>query len=144
METNPLANSIAKIIDRPLRVLVIDDDPVHTLFSETFLGSETTRVLTAATAEDGLELLQNNEFDFVLLDYELPGMTGLQMLETARLRGIRPMPPVMLVTQHRDASVANAAYEAGVCHVFMKPVDWRLLAQMVKYYLTAPEARRLR
>lgn len=129
-------------MQRPLNVLVVDDDPIQSLCSSAFLTSESIWVTTAISAKQGLVKLDEGDFDMILLDYEMPGMNGVEFLHAARAAKPGFKTPVMLVTQHRDPAIANAAYEAGVCDVFIKPVDWRLLAQMVKYYISQPGTRR--
>lgn len=78
------------------------------------------------TATEALEALARDSFDVIFLDIELPGMSGIQMLE--RLRP--PQPPVVLVTAH--ALLALDAFGLGVVECLLKPVDQQRLRRAVE------------
>ncbi|MGE3247006.1 MAG: response regulator [Beijerinckiaceae bacterium] len=130
------STAIADIIGQAMRILVVDDDPIQGLYTSAFLDNAKTKVDVAGSGAEALHKVAQNRYDFILLDYDMPGMNGIDFLNAVRRSGENLKCPVMLVTSHRDAAIANTAYDAGVCHVFYKPVDWRLLAQMIKYYVT--------
>ena len=88
------------------------------------------KVLIVEDEPFALDVLSNRSFDAVFLDIELPGMSGIDMLQ----RLSAPVPPVVLVTAH--ALHALDAFGLGVVECLLKPVDQeRLRRAMVKITL---------
>jgi CheY-like chemotaxis protein len=75
-------------LTRVLRVLVADDDADIREFVETVLADEQFSASFAADGEQALRLLQTQEFDLLLTDIRMPGMTGFELVR--RARAIRP------------------------------------------------------
>jgi signal transduction histidine kinase len=99
-----------------MRILVIDDAADHRLLIERRLSSAGMQVRTAANAFEGLERL--DDVDLVLLDYRLPGMSGLDALRAIR---DRPHPPsVIMVTGAGTTQVAVDAMRAGAINFVVK------------------------
>ncbi|MFD0744541.1 response regulator transcription factor [Phytohabitans flavus] len=101
------------------RVLVAEDEPA---FSDAVVYMLEREGLSAAVAADGhaaLEQASTGEFDLVLLDLMLPGMSGLDVLRTLRRRG-QDMP--VLVVSARDAEIDKVvAIELGANDYITKP-----------------------
>src|SRR5262249_28572126 len=70
------------------------------------------------SAEEGLDYLRHHEVDAALLDYHLPGMNGMEMLEEARRSW--PHLPVIMVTGMGNEKVAVAALKAGAADYLIK------------------------
>jgi CheY-like chemotaxis protein len=80
----------------PKRVLVVDDDEmVRSLFND-LLKREKCIVQCVGTAEDGLDKIEKESFDVVLLDIKLPGMSGLEALK--RIKIVKPNLTVVMIT----------------------------------------------
>jgi len=77
------------------RVLVVDDDETFRLTVRPLIESERVEVCEAATAGAGLELLQNERFDCLILDLILPDFSGFDLLDRARAAGVA-LPPVVV------------------------------------------------
>jgi two-component system OmpR family response regulator len=100
-------------------VLVIDDDPMIRQFVELVLHQAGYRVSSAATGAMGVEVLQASRWDLILLDIEMPDMTGLSVLGVLRRQRVRP--PVMMMTAKGDAVTVRVALEAGAAGYLVKP-----------------------
>ncbi len=77
------------------------------------------------TATEAMDTLATETFDAIFLDIELPGMSGIEMLQRIR----QPLPPVVLVTAH--ALLALDAFGLGVVECLLKPVDQQRLRKAV-------------
>jgi CheY-like chemotaxis protein len=117
------------------RVLVIEDNLLNLELVSGVLESCQCDVITARTAEEGLDLAETMRPDLVLLDIRLPGMSG----ETAigiirsdpRLRGL----PVIAVTAQVMQGDEAAALQAGFDAFLSKPIDTRRLRDLVDVHL---------
>ncbi|MFB6297449.1 MAG: PAS domain S-box protein [Salinirussus sp.] len=105
---------------RDIRVLHVDDDPGITDLTATFLERESERVSveTATSADEGLELLTESEFDCIVSDYQMPGMNGIEFLES--VAEDHPDLPFILYTGKGSEEVASEAIGAGVTDYLQK------------------------
>jgi DNA-binding NtrC family response regulator len=103
------------------RLLVVDDDPgVRSLLAE-YLGPRDFEVLTAASGEAALVLARESLPDLVLLDLDLPGQHGIEVLE--KLKGLDPALPVLILTGRGDIRTAIRSTELGAFAYLTKPAD---------------------
>jgi two-component system, NtrC family, response regulator AtoC len=101
-------------------VLIVEDEEILARNMATYLERHGFEVETAGSAEEGLERLTSFRPDAVVLDFNLPGIDGLQML--TRLRERDPTTPVIMVTGHGSVELAVDAMKAGVVDFLTKPV----------------------
>jgi DNA-binding NtrC family response regulator len=71
-----------------------------------------------------------DEFDFAIVDHDMPDMTGLELAE--RFRRIRPGFPVMLYSGHLDSPAMKTIRAAGLRHLLMKPMTMKKLERAVR------------
>ena len=107
--------------DQRLRILLVEDDNhigriIELALPELGLPYEFVTVLSA---EEGLELWEGQPFDLLLSDYNLRGMTGLQLIETLRERGVDA--PMILVTAYDSADLRRDARTLKVDAYLTKP-----------------------
>jgi DNA-binding NtrC family response regulator len=100
-------------------LLVEDDDSLRSCLGE-FLASHGWNVGAAGTANEALWLAQRQRFDFTLLDFHLPGMTGLELFQ--QLASMRPLPAI-LMSGLASPEEALAAQHAGFFAFLRKPLD---------------------
>jgi two-component system nitrogen regulation response regulator GlnG len=99
-------------------LLAIDDDPSILLaFRHIFRAPEVT-VLTAATAAEGLDLVGRRHPDVVLLDINLPDLSGLETFR--RIRAIDARIPIIFITGHGTTEVAIEAMKLGAYEYLLK------------------------
>jgi len=103
------------------RVLVIDDDPDTIDLLTAILSDAGYEVSGALTGSDGLMLLQMESADLVLLDLQMPGVHGVDVLR--RLRMVRPDVPVIIVSGQADPELARATLNRGTVDYIRKPMD---------------------
>jgi putative two-component system response regulator len=82
-----------------------------------------TEVEVAADPRQALELCQWRQFDLVLVDYEMPHLTGIEVAARLRARPEYAAVPIVMVTSHVDRSVRLEAINAGVTEFLGKPFE---------------------
>jgi signal transduction histidine kinase/CheY-like chemotaxis protein len=101
-------------------VLIIEDDPAAARLMSTQLQRAGYHVTVAATGEHGLAAARSGDPEAILLDIELPGIDGWQVLaELKRDKRLRHI-PVLIVSVHDDTEIGLAL---GAVDYFVKPVD---------------------
>ena len=101
-------------------LLIADDDPqLRTALAEVFEG-QGYRVRTAATGEESLELLDRDPADCLLIDFNLPGLSGLETIQLIRQQPIYPV--TILITAQPTPKVLQSALTLKVYTVLSKPV----------------------
>jgi DNA-binding NtrC family response regulator len=100
-------------------LLVEDDDSLRNCLSE-FLGGQGWEVDATGTAAEALSLVRRHRFDFSLLDFHLPGMTGLELFQ--QMASFRPLPAI-LMSGLATPEEAAAAQHAGFFAFLRKPLD---------------------
>src|SRR3954462_449962 len=101
------------------RILVIDDEDVIRGLMVEILESDGHEVVDADTAECALALLENDDFDLVVSDVIMPGLSGLELLDAVRTR--RASLPVLLVTGAGTSDTLNEALTPGAAGLVAKP-----------------------
>ncbi len=81
-------------------ILIIDDDQELGDMLSDFLAPDHLRLTTCLNGEDGLEALESGDFDLLILDIMLPGMSGLDVLK--KLRKASEIPVIMLTARGED------------------------------------------
>jgi DNA-binding NtrC family response regulator len=100
-------------------VLVIDDDDAMRKVLKDFLERDGHRVVEAANGEVAVSLVEVEAFDVVILDKEMPGMNGLDVLSFLHRRF--PSTPVILITAFGGPHVAEESYRRGAIEYIEKP-----------------------
>lgn len=126
-----------------LSILIIDDEPHLPHQFARFLRKRGYEVYTAADGEAGLQELQRNTIDLVLLDLRLPRLGGLEVLK--RIRELDQELPVVIITAHGDVQTAVAAMKSGAADYRQKGFDLDELLLVVQRALeTSAMSRELR
>ena len=140
MRAKPAASPFDYVLTQATRVLVIDDDPILREFATVYLSTPTTSVETAESAEAGLGMLAEVDYDIVLSDIDMPGMGGIAMLQEIRSTPRFIHLPIVMVTGCEDVVSIDKAYEAGATSFITKPVNWRMLSYHLRFVLRARES----
>lgn len=110
-------------------ILVVEDDPAIRMGVVDTLKGEGYRVLVAEDGYAGQRMSIEETYDLMLLDLMLPGVDGLQILES--LRGVKPEVPVILVTARGDEKERIRGLEAGADDYVVKPFSIKELLARV-------------
>jgi len=102
------------------RILVVDDEPRVVNSLEVILGEKGYAVSKAASGPAALEMIRREEYDLVIADLILPGMTGLELLKT--IRKSHADLPVFIVTTFATINAAVIAMKEGAEDFITKPI----------------------
>jgi nitrogen regulation protein NR(I) len=110
-------------------LLVVDDEvPILTAFRRAFRDFP-LEVRTAETAHEGLELARRYRPDVIILDVQLPDMSGLEAL--SRLRELDARSPVIFITGKSTTDTAIEAMKLGAYEYLLKPLELAELRQVI-------------
>ncbi|NJN43084.1 MAG: response regulator [Flammeovirgaceae bacterium] len=118
-----------------MKILVVDDEmDVKTLFEQRFrkeIKNKQVDFVFAFSGEEALEYLDkmHHEAMLILSDINMPGMSGLQLLENVKKKYMKPPPVVMMITAYGDAENHRIAKELGADDFLTKPVDFTMLKE---------------
>jgi two-component system chemotaxis response regulator CheY len=127
--------------DLQMRVLVVDDFPTMRRIVKTLLRQlGYTNVIEAEDGQAGLAKLQNEKIDLVLLDWNMPKMTGLELLKAIRADdALQHIPVVMITAEGRKEDVLEAV-KAGVNNFVVKPFTAETLEEKLAKVLEKKSA----
>lgn len=124
-------------------MLIVDDsDEVREIIASLILEPAGYRVLSASNGADGFRLLVETSPDLLILDEQMPGMTGIQVLRAMREQNIQV--PVIFMTAFGSEDLAVQAFRLGVRDYVIKPFEPQEMAQAIERALTEVRLRRER
>lgn len=121
-----------------MKILVVDDEKdMQTLFEQRFRKELRNREVEFAFAFSGEEALSYlnvhvHEAVLILSDINMPGMSGLELLQYIKQKYNQPPPVVMMITAYGDAENYNTAMRLGADDFLTKPVDFAALKEKLK------------
>jgi len=118
-------------------ILLIEDDLTFSRILEGFLSKNNYSVTVAHKGKAGLHLFNEKKFDFVLLDYRLPDITGMEIL--TEIKAVSPDVPVLIMTSFSDIRTAVKAIKAGALEYITKPVNPDELLMLIRQGLEKPQ-----
>ncbi|WP_404477607.1 PP2C family protein-serine/threonine phosphatase [Novosphingobium sp. BL-52-GroH] len=118
------SNSLVVPARTPLRVLVVDDDPLLLEVVAIQLEMLGCEVASADGGERGLSALESAEVDLLVTDWQMPGVDGMEVVRRARAaRAGEGYLHIVMMTARGDEQTMRAALEAGVDDFLEKPVQ---------------------
>lgn len=124
-----------------MKILVVDDEKdVQLLFQQRFRKEIRNNELQFAFAFSGEEALTylgelNHEAVLILSDINMPGMSGLELLEQIKKNFVKPPPVVMMITAYGDKENYDTAMKLGADDFLTKPVEFGILKEKLKALL---------
>ncbi len=121
-----------------MKVLVVDDEKdIQILFEQRFrkeIRENQINFAFAFSGEEALTYLNQHEHEAVLIlsDINMPGMSGLELLEHIKQKYHKPPPVVMMITAYGDQENYDTAIRLGADDFLTKPVDFTLLKEKLK------------
>jgi signal transduction histidine kinase len=103
----------------PLRILVVEDEPIVREVLSVYLIEDKHQITTAVNGREGLQKFREGEFDLVLTDRAMPEMNGDQL--AAEIKKLKPDQPLILLTGFGDLMIGAGEQPEGVDFVVSKP-----------------------
>jgi putative two-component system response regulator len=127
------------LTDGPVTILVVDDEEAIRNAVRKFLVQQGYEVLLAATGEDAVELLRRHKVTGMLLDVNLPGTNGIDLVP--QIVDLEPHVALLMLTAVNDATSAALCMQRGAMDYLTKPIDLAHLARAIQRALGERRAR---
>ncbi len=123
---------------RQLKFLTVDDERIHRFALSNILSKAfKAEVFEAAGPVEALRLLRNTMPDLILLDYNMPGMTGGELLRRIRANSLLSAVPVIMCTANADKNVVMELVKLKIDGFIVKPYNKTTVTVKVKEVLQA-------
>jgi len=120
-------------VDRPVLVLLVEDDAVSAAMVEGFLSEAGYEVVTVNDGADALMEIAKRTFDLILIDINIPTLNGLRLFEIMIQKGIDT--PAVFITGIPGAEVEARSLEAGATDFLRKPIRKEVLLPRIRTIL---------
>ncbi|MGL4570614.1 MAG: response regulator [Clostridium sp.] len=112
------------------KILIVDDEKNIRIALSHCLKSEDYDVYMACDGEEAVQKIENDKFDLILVDYQMPNKNGLEVLNEIRNKGI--LTSVIMMTAYRTVNIAVEAMKFGAIDLISKPFSIEKLKESVK------------
>ncbi len=115
------------------RILIIDDEPSILFMLQEICTYCGYNAITTTAGQEGFRLIQEETFDLVILDYNMPGWDGLTT--TKKIKTYDPSIPILVLTVDEQQQTADKFMEAGANDFSIKPIKAPDLIARIKVHL---------
>lgn len=106
----------------PIRILLVDDEKDFVELLSLRLEEAGESVTAAYSGQECIEALEKQDYDVVILDIKMPGMTGIQTLR--KIKSTFPLVEVILLTGHGTTETAVEGMKLGAFDYLLKPAEF--------------------
>ena len=115
-----------------MKVLFVEDDPMNRRVVRDMLSVVGLDMAEAENAELGLSMIDQNDYDIILMDLRMPGMDGMTAIQHIRARTDEKAKwPIIVVTADTAANLAEKCAEIGADDFLQKPVAMNALFESI-------------
>lgn len=119
-----------------INILIVDDEPKNLKVLETLLDDPDYRLVRAESADQALLALVAEEFALLILDIQMPGMTGFELAQMIKERRRTQHIPIIFLTAHyREDEHAVLGYDVGAVDYLTKPINPQVLRSKVNVFV---------
>lgn len=143
---------VLRQVDIDAKIMIVDDEPLNIMTFRQHLKEEGYQnFVTTERSSDALILVRDEQPDVLLLDIQMPGINGLDIMRVLGLDPVLQHIPVLILTAETDPRIRKKALELGASDFLTKPIDPNELLPRVRnaiilkkhYDMVANEAARL-
>jgi two-component system, OmpR family, response regulator VicR len=117
-----------------MNILVCEDNKLALKVLKVVLEKDGYQVFTANDGNEAYELINQRDYDLILIDIHLPFHSGLELVQHLR-QELKKNTPVIIVSAFSDRQVQKQAKDLGVDDYFVKPINANDLLNRINYYL---------
>lgn len=122
--------------EHQINILMVDDSPTNLLALQSILGSPDRNLVSAASGDDALRYLLDNEVAVILMDVYMPGLDGLETAELIRGRDrSRDIPIIFLTADSTGGRHLSRGYSLGAVDYIVKPIEPDILRSKVAVFV---------
>lgn len=125
-----MTSTLANNGQNTFKVLIVDDEQEFVISLIKRLNKRGLLCEGVYTGGEALTVIQDNNFDVVLLDMKLPDINGNEVLRS--IKQIKPETQVIILTGHISAQDGIDGLDGGACNYLMKPVEFESLFESLK------------
>ncbi|HVN79006.1 MAG TPA: response regulator, partial [Terriglobia bacterium] len=123
----------------PTLLIVEDDEKVREVFSMR-LKVAGYNVMMAEDGKQALAMIEDNHLDLILLDIEMPGMSGLEVLKHVRQQYSATALPIIMVSGSHSSDAIVKALNLGACDFVPKPIDFPVALARIRTQVSRKRA----
>lgn len=128
-------------MDKNMKILIVDDfSTMRRIIKNLLRDLGFTNTAEADDGNSALPMLENGQFDFLITDWNMPGMTGIDLLKAVRASDKLRTLPVLMVTAEAKRDQIIAAAQAGVNGYVVKPFTAAALQEKIEKIFERIEA----
>ena|SRR5690554_3244201 len=116
-------------------ILIADDDFISLEVLKAMLSSYNVNIITAQDGKQACQLALEHRPSLIILDYEMPVMTGAEACANLRKNSQFKNIPIIALTGHQSSTELNTCRDAGMNQTLHKPVSPEAIAELFKSYL---------
>ena len=127
-----------------IKVLLVDDEKDFVETLDERLQIRDFNVTTAFSGDEAIKLVEENDFDVIVLDVQMPGKSGIETLK--EIKNMENISQVIMLTGHATVKTAIEGMKNGAYDYLMKPTDTDELTEMINkaYKLVVEQKDRIR
>ena len=120
-----------------MKILIADDDPItRAMISVPLRASADLEIVEAANGQQARALFDKSHFDVLVIDWQMPGMSGLDFTRSIRLTGSQV--PILMVSAQSDRQHVMKAIKAGISDYLLKPFEATVLWSKISRLIGRP------
>lgn len=122
------------------KILLVDDSPTSRLASRMVLGRMPNyELISACDGKEGIETAIRERPDLILMDIEMPRMTGLEACRLLKQNDATKSIPIVLLTTRGEKSNVAQGYASGCSDFLLKPINEQKLTTVIRALLGEPQ-----
>ena len=123
------------------KILIVEDNSLHTKLIEMTLRTKNYTLLKATDGEKALDMAIRERPDLIIMDLNLPGMTGFEVTKKLRENPAFSQTPIIAITAYAMKRDREMVIESGCDAYLSKPIDTRELPGVIAELLSARRKR---